>query len=182
MKRILPLIFIILAIALSLAACSNTPEPKFEPTSKPTDYAYPATKIVPVVNDYHGTKITDNYRWLEDASSEEVQAWTTEEEAFTHSITDPLPQRAWLEERFNALWRYDDEGIPHPVLDGERLFYWTKKKEDEKWVYMTKANEDAEGQIVLNPNEWEDTETLGGLNASRDGKYVAYGEIGRAHV
>ncbi len=171
MKRILPLVLIILAVALSLAACSNSPEPKTETTG----YPYPTTKMIPVVNDYHGTKITDNYRWLEDASTEEVQAWTTEEEAFTHSITGPLPQRAWLEERFNALWRYDDETVPHPVLDGERLFYRTKKKEDEKWVYMTKANADAEGQVVLDPNEWDDTETMGGSSASRDGKYVAYG-------
>ncbi len=61
------------------------------------------------------------------------------------------------------------------MLDGERLFYWTKKKEDEKWVYMTKVTEDAEGVVVLNPNEWDDTETLGGTNPSRDGQYVAYG-------
>jgi prolyl oligopeptidase len=160
-----------LVVIASLVACSSAPTPKTDAPAFP----YPETKLVPVVNDYHGTKITDNYRWLEDASSEEVQTWTTAEEAFTHSITDPLPQRAWLESRFNALWRYDDESIPQPVLDGERLFYWTKKKEDEKWVYMTKVNADAEGVVVLNPNEWEDTETLGGINPSRDGQYVAYG-------
>ncbi len=167
MKRILP----IMILAMGLVACSGAPQPE---TNLPV-YPYPATKMIPVVNDYHGTKIIDNYRWLEDASSEEVLAWTAEQETFTHSITDPLAQREWLEGRFNELWRYDDESIPTPVLEGERLFYWTKKKEDEKWVYMTKANLESEGQVVLNPNQWDETETLGGLNASRDGKYVAYG-------
>jgi prolyl oligopeptidase len=170
MKRYLPLIAILtLAVVLTLGACSG------DPKSATQTFTYPATKLVPVVNDYHGTEITDNYRWLEDATSEEVQAWIVEQEAFTHSITDPLPQRTWLEGRFNELWRYDDESIPHPVLEGERLFYWTKKKEDEKWVYMTKANAEAQGQVVLNPNEWAETETLAGTNPSRDGKYVAYG-------
>jgi len=173
MKRLpfLALIVILLTIIFSLVACSYGPSPK----SDTKVYPYPETKMIPVVNDYHGTKITDNYRWLEDASSEEVKAWTAAEEAFTHSITDPLPQRAWLESRFNALWRYDDESIPSPVLDGERLFYWTKKKEDEKWVYVTKENADAETQVVLDPNKWDATETLGGINPSRDGTYVAYG-------
>ncbi|MBU8870569.1 MAG: prolyl oligopeptidase family serine peptidase [Gemmatimonadales bacterium] len=172
MKRFLPLTALAtLAVILSLAACSGAPKPKVDTHTCP----YPATTMIPVVNDYHGTEITDNYRWLEDADSDEVQAWTADQEAFTHSITDSLPQRSWLKQRFNDLWRYDDESIPQPVLGGERLFYWTKKKEDEKWVYMTKANADAEGRIVLDPNEWEETETLGGLSASRDGKYVAYG-------
>jgi len=167
MKRLLPL----LALLICVAACSGGGQSEAD---HPV-YTYPETKVVPVVNDYHGTEITDNYRWLEDASTEEVLAWTTEQENFTHSITDPLAQRTWLEERFNALWRYDDESIPMPVLEGERLFYWTKKKEDEKWVYMTKENTEAEGKVVLNPNLWDDTETLGGINPSRDGKYVAYG-------
>ena len=104
MKRLLPL----LVILIGLAACSDKSE-------APVDYTYPATKLVPVVNEYHGISITDNYRWLEDASNEEVLAWTTEQENFTHSITEPLAQRAWLEERFNALWRYDDETIPKPA-------------------------------------------------------------------
>ncbi len=172
MKRFLPLTAVLtLAVVLSLVACSYAPKPQTEIKA----YLYPATKEVPVVDTYHGVEITDNYRWLEDASSQEVQDWTAKQEAFTHGITYSLPQRAWLESRFNALWRYDDESIPKPVLVGERLFYWTKKKEDEKWVYMTKASPEDAGKVILNPNEWDATETLGGLNPSRDGKYVAYG-------
>lgn len=167
MKRIV----IVLAALVLLAACSQGPPPQTILVKAP----YPPTKKVPVINDYHGTQITDNYRWLEDASSPEVQAWTTLQEAYTRSITDPLPQRAWLKSRFNALWRYDDESVPNPCIEGDRIFYSIKNKEDEKWITMTKAHADAEPKVVLNPNEWDATETLSGFNPSRDGKYVAFG-------
>ncbi len=46
------------------------------------------TRKVDAVDDYHGTKIHDPYRWLEDADTDEVRAWTSEQNAQT---------RAWIE-------------------------------------------------------------------------------------
>jgi len=138
-------------------------------------YEYPVTEKRPTTDVYHGVEIVDDYAWLEDEEADEVVAWTEEQEVFTHSLIDDLPQREFLTKRFNELWRYDDEGTPNRVLQGERIFYWSKKKDDEKWVYNTKANEDAETQVLLDPNSWDPTETLSGVNPSRNGKYVAFG-------
>jgi len=136
---------------------------------------YPATEKHPVTTDYHGTAITDDYTWLETADDEAVIEWTEKQEAFTHSIIDQCPQKDFIVKRLNELWRYDDEGVPRKVLIGERMFVWTKKKDDEKWVYNTMAHEGAEKQVVLDPNQWDETETLAGVNASRDGKYLSFG-------
>ena len=35
---------------------------------------YPGTRKVDTVDDYHGTKIADRYRWLEDDHSAETKA------------------------------------------------------------------------------------------------------------
>ncbi len=137
---------------------------------------YPPTKKVAVKDSYHGTEIVDDYRWLENAEDPEVIQWTEAQEKLTHSLIDNLPQRAFLVHRFDELWRYDDESVPRKVLEGDRIFYWAKKKEDEKWVYMTKAHEGAEPEILLNPNEWDPTEQLQGVSPSRDGTYVAFGK------
>jgi prolyl oligopeptidase family protein len=40
----------------------------------PTKVVYPESKKVEVVDDYHGTKVADPYRWLEDEKTEEVSA------------------------------------------------------------------------------------------------------------
>ncbi len=141
-----------------------------------TDTTSPATAKAPVEEDFHGTILVDDYRWLENADDPAVVAWTEAQHAYSASIIDNLPQKEWLTSRFNALWRYDDESIPQRVLQGERLFYHTKKKEDEKWVYVTRAREGAEVKELLNPNTWPETETLAGISPSRDGKYIAFGK------
>lgn len=38
--------------------------------------AVPPTEKKPVTDEYHGVKVVDEYRWLEDSSSPAVKAWT----------------------------------------------------------------------------------------------------------
>ena len=40
---------------------------------------YPATRKGDVIDDYHGTKVADPYRWLEDVDSPETQLWVSGE-------------------------------------------------------------------------------------------------------
>ncbi len=138
-------------------------------------YQYPPTDRIPVTDDHHGTPITDPYRWLEQADDPTVQTWTDEQERLTHAIIDGLPQKAWLERRFGELWRYDDESTPMRVYDGERLFSWTKKKNEEKWAYVTRGRDGAEPEVLLDPNAWPSHDQLAGTWPSRDGRYVAFG-------
>ena len=137
---------------------------------------YPETPEIAVKDTLHGTVITDNYRWLENSENEDVIKWSEQQNKYTRSILDGLPQREKLIKRFNELWRYDDIGTPTNVLDGERLFVWEKKKDDEKWRILTKENEDTEFEVLIDPNLWDENETLSGSSYSRDGKYYAFGK------
>jgi len=136
---------------------------------------YPETPQNPVIDTIFGVEIVDNYRWLENADDSEVIAWTEQQDELTRSIIDSFPHKEFLINRFNQLWRYDDVSVPWNVIDGERLFFTIKKKDLEKRIYYTRENENTEPVEILNPNEWDPTETLYGFSESRDGEYIAYG-------
>jgi prolyl oligopeptidase len=141
-------------------------------------YMTPLDNIItekrPVVDTLHGIPIIDNYRWLEDRDDLGVTQWLTTQETIARQFIDTLPQRTPLIKRFDELWRYDDERTPQQVIESERLFYWVKTKEWERWAYYYKENASSNGVMLLNPNEWGD-KTLDFVVPSRDGKYIAYG-------
>ena len=47
--------------------------------------AYPPSEKKPVTDEYHGEKIVDDYRWLEDGDSPAVRAWTDAQNKFTRA-------------------------------------------------------------------------------------------------
>ena len=64
----------------------------------------PATPQRPVTDTYFGQKVTDNYRWLEDTNSPEVQAWFKAQGDYTAQVMATIPGRDSL---VNTLVRYD---------------------------------------------------------------------------
>ena len=57
--------------------------------------AYPPTKRIDHVDDYHGTKVADPYRWLEDdvRKSKEVADWVEAENKVTDAYLEAIPER-----------------------------------------------------------------------------------------
>ena len=53
--------------------------------------AYPKAKTVDQVDDYHGTKVADPYRWLEDTDSADTQAWVEAENKLTFGYLEQIP-------------------------------------------------------------------------------------------
>ncbi|MBN1754972.1 S9 family peptidase [bacterium] len=138
-------------------------------------FKYPPTAIKAVTETLHSRELTDNYRWLEDSSDPDVKAWTEEQEKFARSFLSGIKQKNSIARRLDQLWRYDDETVPYQVLNGDRIFYWSKKKEQEKWIFMTREREGADAQVLIDPNKWDSLETLHGVSQSRNGEYITYG-------
>src|SRR5581483_9287644 len=78
--------------------------------------APPQAEVKPVIDILHGTRVLDNYRWLEKSDSPAVQKWVEEENAYTRAILDPLPSREAIHTRLTELLSIGR--VTPPVLAG----------------------------------------------------------------
>src|SRR5256885_11796090 len=73
---------------------------------------YPVARKSDVVDDYHGTKVPDPYRWLEDSDSPETRSWIDAENRITENYLSRIPERDALRKRLTALWNFPKYGPP----------------------------------------------------------------------
>lgn len=65
--------------------------------------APPTAKKAPVTDEFHGVKVSEDYRWLEDASSSDVKAWSDAQNAHARTILDSIACRSALRARIAEL-------------------------------------------------------------------------------
>src|SRR5262245_61843474 len=97
-----------------------TPDPAAR-ASRTMPLNYPATQKVDHVDDYHGSKIADPYRWLEDLDSEATRSWVEAQNKVTFAWLERLPVREKLRTRLTELWNY--ERFTLPQKRGGRYFF-----------------------------------------------------------
>ena len=71
-----------------------------------------------MIDDYHGRRISDPYRWLEDAAAEETRRFVEEENAYTRSVLERCPGRDELRRRIEQLLTIGRVASPGPVATG----------------------------------------------------------------
>ena len=67
------------------------------PVLKPS--APPEARVATVIDDYHGQRIADPYRWLEDATAAETRRFVAEQNVYTRSLLEGIPGRDDLRRR-----------------------------------------------------------------------------------
>ncbi len=135
---------------------------------------YPQAAKVEHVDDYHGTPVSDPYRWLEDPDSEETKAWVEAENKVTFAYLEAIPARERIKERLTQLWDYEKYGVP--FKKGERYFYFKNDGLQNQSVLYTLTNLEGEPTVLLDPNTLSEdgTVALAGLSISENGKFLAY--------
>jgi prolyl oligopeptidase len=135
---------------------------------------YPETIKKPIVENLFGTKVIDNYRWLEDDRSKETEAWVKEENEVTFNYLNKIPYREELKSRLTELWNYEKLGTP--FIEGDYT-YFSKNNglQNQNVIYRKKGDTD-EPKVFLDPNTFSDnaTTSLGIMGFSKDGKTAAY--------
>ncbi|HVP57610.1 MAG TPA: prolyl oligopeptidase family serine peptidase [bacterium] len=71
---------------------------------KPLSPRYPVAPKQPVTDEYHGVKVVDDYRWLEDLNDPASKKWLSEENAYSRAYLDKLAARGPILARLKQLY------------------------------------------------------------------------------
>ncbi|WP_414660072.1 prolyl oligopeptidase family serine peptidase [Horticoccus sp. 23ND18S-11] len=157
----------LLTVILPLASCAA-------PAAAPVS-SYPIAPRGEQVDDYHGTKVPDPYRWLEDLDSAETAAWVQAQNELTAGFLRALPARETFRARLTQLWNYPRAGVPSK--EGGRYFFSRNSGLQNQAVLYVQVSLAAEPRVLIDPNllAADGTVALTGTAVSPDGKWVAYG-------
>ncbi|KAL0480907.1 prolyl endopeptidase [Acrasis kona] len=142
-----------------------------------------------VVDDYHGTKISDPYRWLEDPKSEQTKKWiSAQNQIFDKYLQDTdksLVDREKIIKDLTAMMDFEKVGAPfkrgRDNHDGDHIAYYYYKNDGlQNQSVLWKKNSlepDDKEEVFLDPNTLSEdgTSSLGATSFSEDGHYFAYG-------
>lgn len=141
-------------------------------------FSYPSTPIRPVVDTIFGKVVTENYRWLEDVNSTEVQAWLKQQADFTDKWLDKIPGRNTLFEEYKKLDETNVVDVSYVIRTGGRYFYKKTKKGENVGKLYYRVGESGKEILLFDPQAYKKEKSLSTLatfryTPSNDGKKIA---------
>jgi prolyl oligopeptidase len=129
----------------------------------------------PLEENFHGTKIVDNYRWLEDGKSPETEKWVEGELAYTRALLDPLPGRDAIHKRLTELLTIGS--ISAPQIGGKYYFCTRREGMQNQPVVYVREGVDGKERVLVDVNQLaaDGTIALDWYQPSENGKYLVYG-------
>ncbi len=119
----------------------------------------PKTAKKPVTDVYHGTKVVDDYRWLEDWNDKEVKAWSDAQNAHARKYLDGVKDATKIRERITALLADESPDYDALKFRGGQLFALKHQppKQQPMLVVMPSADEPEKERVIVDPNTIDKT-------------------------
>ena len=167
MNQILPVLLVVIVAVFAVAGPAE--RPLAAPPVAPKD---------DVVDDYFGTKVSDPYRWLEDVSSAQTQAYAKAQNERVREFVDG-PDRELLRKRLAELVDYPRVSVPQRLGTDAQFRYIVERNsglQNQDLMYV-RDGIDAPERLLLDPNRLstDGTIALSGAQFTLDGKLLAYG-------
>jgi len=140
----------------------------------------PPARVADVVDDYHGVKVADPYRWLEKTDDPETIQWVNAEDALTRAYLDRIPVRTQIKDRLEKL--YAATSISSPTVVRDKYFSFRREGlQNHAVLYVRQGHYKADPRVLIDPNAFsqDGTVALDWTSFSPDGRLVAYGRSSR---
>jgi prolyl oligopeptidase len=109
---------------------------------------------IPVTDTYHGVDVTEDYRWLEDASSAQAIAWAKAQQQRTRAYFDGIPWRDALRARVGQLLKAERTTYKHLRSGGSTVFAMKVQTPRQRpfLVALTDLDDPASERVVVDPD------------------------------
>jgi prolyl oligopeptidase len=169
MQRTDHLLVLFFAVLLMWALCQTQ--------AGAADAAPPASAKKPVTDEFHGTKVTEDYRWLEASDDPAVKAWSDGQNAYARAILDGLPGVDAIRKRVTEIMSAETTSYYGVVPRGGKYFAIKQQPpKQQPFLIVTDSLDSLESERTLvDPNV---IDASGGASMtwyrpSADGKLVA---------
>jgi len=134
---------------------------------------YPPAPRLDLVEELHGHRVADPYRWLEDGASPEAGAWSTAQDALLDAQRETWPGQDRLRARLTEL--LGAGVVSAPAWRGERRFFMRRTADQEHAVLLT-VDPDGTERTLLDPMTIDPsgTTTLDAWQPTKEGHLLAY--------
>jgi len=135
---------------------------------------YPATEREEVIEEIHGEKVADPYRWLEQFDDPKVQAWLDEQENYYRRVVAQIPNYQKHLDRIKELLSSGRVGVPAQT---ENYLFFQKSTIEDQPILYCQHKTTKEIKEVVNPNVLSEQNpvALDWFFPSQSGKLIAYG-------
>lgn len=163
-----------LACTSSYTESTNSVQGESQSGGMPKVSDYPETKTVTQQDNYHGTVVSDPYRWLEEEKSEEVNAWVESQNTLARPYLAELPSRERYKERLTALWDYEKYSTPYMV--NGKLFYSYNDGLQNQYVLYMADGVNGKPEVLIDPNTLSEdgTVSMASTELSPKASFLAY--------
>jgi prolyl oligopeptidase len=146
---------------LNIRSCPTAPIAKKSPTD---------TKVF-------GTKVQDDYRWLETDGAER-DGWLKGQMSQTDCKLDSYPNHGAIKERLVEAFKSQKAAFQGDMQKGEGYSVQWSREAGAQYLRLTKFEDGStDGEVVFDPADWPKGETLGWTTISPDKKFLAYGRV-----
>ena len=128
-----------------------------------------------VADVWHGERVLDPYRWLEDTESERTRSWTDAQNARTRDVLGALPQRQHFAARLRELLAVGLLDTPRPVSG--HIFHTRRSGTQRQSILYVRDAVEGKDRALVDPNALDAAGlvTIDWYYPSPDASYVAYG-------
>jgi prolyl oligopeptidase len=139
-----------------------------------TPLGYPAAARDTQVDVYHGIRVADPYRWLEDIDSTDTRTWVSAEDRLSRGFLDSIAGRDQLEQRLRRVWNFERWSPPERY--GRTWLYTHNDGLQNQSVVFVTQDPSARGRVLIDPNTLspDGTVALRETAMSADGRLFAY--------